>query len=849
MTKIDKVIFKHSDVANKKPTAEQLDYGEIAINYAKDSEAIFFKNSENNVVEVKAQQKLIEAIKGSFVPVQINDNKSGATDATQLANIKAYASKLESSGVDISKGYEIPILYNSGSKGFIGYNPNASSYYNGYAVTPEGTLYTLTMNATDGSVSKKILATTTITDLLSTNKQPKTDNSLNTTSKTVSGAINEVNDKTVYTSVSDIKNLANYPQGGRVVYKGGDVTLSSPIVIDSNIYEVDFNGATITIGGLSKTGIAAIKGHSHCVIRNLIINGTWNVNTGVVSNVLELFAGAENISIDVTFSGSLYGRGFHNCQRLVNCKSSINANNGRAYNYCEYMYMCRVGDKSKGTGFFHCIGMDSCDVYNGACSGAELEECSNYSKVSYYVNNERKYFSDSDSVSVNGYKLDNFANTIAKVNDDDTKVLVHPSGGSGVSEVILSEDNVGHSVVRRDSAGRIHSWDGHYNSVLSTIDYVNAYTAKFADKATIMPILKEIDLTGTDADRKAKLDQFETDWKALTGASDLTGARFVGLVPTYVDSLNPISVLLNLDSISGMYIGISMVDVAEQIAVNSSDGSITITPLFSHLEAITIYTDNTAEHKKANLDNIAAYEANLQALGVDTSKGFSFLANAGEYVMTFMKSRNGNHQFFAIQTYNNENYITFIDTDGTYTESAFSGIYANRAYAESTYLKKSDSITEVKMNGVSKGTSGVIDLGTVLTAHQDISGKVDKTSLTPILREIDLTGTDEEKKAKLGQFETDWKALTGASDMSGARFVGKVTISGVGKSCLFTNQTIGTYNYVGFVYSIDSDDNINPVKVGLEYDEVGVHIHVAPAVEIATIAEIDKLFVIKTGSI
>jgi hypothetical protein len=30
------------------------------------------------------------------------------------------------------------------------------------------------------------------------------------------------------------------------------------------------------------------------------------------------------------------------------------------------------------------------------------------------------------------------------------------------------------------------------------------------------------------------------------------------------------------------------------------------------------------------------------------------------------------------------------------------------------------------MNGASKGTSGVVDLGTVITSHQDISGKQDK---------------------------------------------------------------------------------------------------------------------------
>ena len=32
------------------------------------------------------------------------------------------------------------------------------------------------------------------------------------------------------------------------------------------------------------------------------------------------------------------------------------------------------------------------------------------------------------------------------------------------------------------------------------------------------------------------------------------------------------------------------------------------------------------------------------------------------------------------------------------------------------------------MNGASKGTSGVVDLGTVITAHQDISGKQDKST-------------------------------------------------------------------------------------------------------------------------
>jgi hypothetical protein len=42
------------------------------------------------------------------------------------------------------------------------------------------------------------------------------------------------------------------------------------------------------------------------------------------------------------------------------------------------------------------------------------------------------------------------------------------------------------------------------------------------------------------------------------------------------------------------------------------------------------------------------------------------------------------------------------------------------------------TITGITMNGASKGTSGVVDLGTVITSHQDISGKADKSSLATV---------------------------------------------------------------------------------------------------------------------
>lgn len=42
------------------------------------------------------------------------------------------------------------------------------------------------------------------------------------------------------------------------------------------------------------------------------------------------------------------------------------------------------------------------------------------------------------------------------------------------------------------------------------------------------------------------------------------------------------------------------------------------------------------------------------------------------------------------------------------------------------FTKNTGTITGIKMNGASKGTSGVVDLGTVITSHQDISGKQDQ---------------------------------------------------------------------------------------------------------------------------
>lgn len=74
--------------------------------------------------------------------------------------------------------------------------------------------------------------------------------------------------------------------------------------------------------------------------------------------------------------------------------------------------------------------------------------------------------------------------------------------------------------------------------------------------------------------------------------------------------------------------------------------------------------------------------------------------------------------------------LATVATSGSYNDLSNKPTIPS-AVTESTvsgwgFTKNTGTITGIKMNGASKGTSGVVDLGTVITSHQDISGKQDK---------------------------------------------------------------------------------------------------------------------------
>lgn len=109
--------------------------------------------------------------------------------------------------------------------------------------------------------------------------------------------------------------------------------------------------------------------------------------------------------------------------------------------------------------------------------------------------------------------------------------------------------------------------------------------------------------------------------------------------------------------------------------------------------------------------------------------------------------------------------------------------------ADMGFTKNQGTITEVKMNGVSKGASGVVDLGTVITEHQDISGKQDTITDLATIRSGAEKGASAVQPSSLATVATSgsYNDLSNKPTIPSA--VTESTVSGWG----FTKNT-GTYS-------------------------------------------------------
>ena len=117
-------------------------------------------------------------------------------------------------------------------------------------------------------------------------------------------------------------------------------------------------------------------------------------------------------------------------------------------------------------------------------------------------------------------------------------------------------------------------------------------------------------------------------------------------------------------------------------------------------------TINNLPFALIDYDNrITSLESTVNGLGTAAQKDVGFFATAAQGTKAdnaVPKTRKVNNKALSAD-------ITLSASDVGVTESAFPG------------LKKTGTITEIKMNGASKGTSGVVDLGTVLTSSDNLA--------------------------------------------------------------------------------------------------------------------------------
>lgn len=157
------------------------------------------------------------------------------------------------------------------------------------------------------------------------------------------------------------------------------------------------------------------------------------------------------------------------------------------------------------------------------------------------------------------------------------------------------------------------------------------------------------------------------------------------------------------------------------------------------------------------------------------------------------------------------------------TEAAFPG------------LNKTGTITGITMNGASKGTSGVVDLGTVITAHQDISGKQDK--LTAEQLNAVNSGITEAKVSTYDGYATS------KQDKLSTAQLGAVN-SGI------TAAKVGTYDgYAGKITALEGKPGLD--KVGTVTSvSAGTGLKITGTKSVTPTVEIDEatVFVSDCGS-
>lgn len=217
-------------------------------------------------------------------------------------------------------------------------------------------------------------------------------------------------------------------------------------------------------------------------------------------------------------------------------------------------------------------------------------------------------------------------------------------------------------------------------------------------------------------------------------------------------------------------------------------GSNSITPLTSFTESDPVFAASAASGiTSSDISNWNGKTSNVGTItGVTGSDGLTGSGTSGSVTIKHAAPSTSPAKSTSAV------YPITIDKYGHIT-AAGTAVTIPSAVTESTvsgwgFTKNTGTITGITMNGASKGTSGVVNLGTVITAHQDISGKADKATtlsgygitdakiesgvitlgsntITPLTQHQDITGKQDSLVSGTNIKTINGETLLGSGDL------------------------------------------------------------------------------------
>lgn len=216
----------------------------------------------------------------------------------------------------------------------------------------------------------------------------------------------------------------------------------------------------------------------------------------------------------------------------------------------------------------------------------------------------------------------------------------------------------------------------------------------------------------TYASTKALVDGLETKQNKLTAGNNITIENDVisatggssGGTSNYNDLSNKPKI--NNVELSGNK-SLSDLGIATKTSELTNDSEFVSDSNYTHTD--NNYT-TTEKDKLASLSKIDSQNKLNSDLVDDTNQTNKFVTSVEKTSWNNKSNFSGNYEDLS-----NKPTIPSEVTENTVTSWGFT--------------KNIGTITEITMNGESKGTSGVVNLGSVITSHQDISGKLDTSKV------------------------------------------------------------------------------------------------------------------------